>query len=124
MQGSTWSSTVATLTTLIHPDAEVRRTNIADLTAALRIAGAANCLAVITGAGSHNPGGAWWPHADNYSPQTFDQLVASLRQAVKVAEDEGVLLGLEGSTLTPLRNAQTTARRARSGRLARAPSTP
>lgn len=95
-------------TTLIHPDAQVRRDNIADLTAALRVARAAGCMAVITGAGSHNPGSAWWPHPDNYSRQTFDRLVESLREAVKPAEDEGVLLGLEGSTLTPLRDAQTT----------------
>jgi sugar phosphate isomerase/epimerase len=95
-------------TTLIHPDPHVRQDNITRLTAALRVAGAAGCMAVITGAGSHNPGSAWWPHPRNYSRETFDALVDSLREAVKPAEDEGVLLGLEGSALTPLRNAQTT----------------
>jgi sugar phosphate isomerase/epimerase len=94
-------------TTLIHPAAEVRRDNIADLTSALRLARAAGCMAVITGAGSYNPGNNWWPHPENYSRATFDRLVESLREAVKAAEDEGVLLGLEGSTLTPLRNAHT-----------------
>jgi sugar phosphate isomerase/epimerase len=94
-------------TTLVHPDAQVRRENIADLASSLRIARAAGCMAVITGAGSLNPGGAWWPHPDNYSRETFDRLVDSLREAVKPAEDEGVLLGLEGSTLTPLRSAET-----------------
>jgi sugar phosphate isomerase/epimerase len=93
-------------TNLVHPDPQVRRENIADLAAALRVARAAGCMAVITGAGSLNPGSAWWPHPENYSRQTFDRLVASLREAVKPAEDEGVLLGLEGSTLTPLRSAQ------------------
>jgi sugar phosphate isomerase/epimerase len=95
-------------TTLIHPDPSVRRENIADLAAALRVARVAGCMAVITGAGSHNPGSQWWPHPDNYSRQTFDRLIESLREAVKPAEDEGVLLGLEGSALTPLKNAQTT----------------
>jgi len=95
-------------TNLIHPDAQVRRENIADLKAAVQVARAAGCMAVITGAGSRNPGGAWWPHPDNYAPETLERLVDSLRQAVKPAEDEGVLLGLEGSALTPLRDAQTT----------------
>jgi sugar phosphate isomerase/epimerase len=92
---------------LVHPDAAVRREHIASLGVALRVASAAGCMAVISGAGSRNSGNAWWPHSDNYSSETLDRLVASLREAVKPAEDEGVLLGLEGSTLTPLRDART-----------------
>ena len=95
---------------LIHPDAQVRRAHIADLADAVRVARAAGCMAVISGAGSHNSGSMWWPHPDNYSLETFDRLVDSLREAVKPAEAEGVLLGLEGSALTPIRDA-TSARR-------------
>jgi sugar phosphate isomerase/epimerase len=92
---------------LVHPDPHVRREHISDLRDAIRVARGAKCMAVISGAGSHNPESMWWPHPDNYSHETVDRLVGSLREAVKAAEDEGVLLGLEGSALTPIRNAQT-----------------
>jgi sugar phosphate isomerase/epimerase len=96
------------LTNLVSPDANDRRRNVASLREAFRVARAAGCPAAITGAGSLSPHGAWAPHPDNYAPETLDRLIATLREAVKGAEDEGVILGLECHTVTPLNNARTT----------------
>lgn len=47
-------------TTLIAPDIAVRQRNLDSLREACRVAAAADCPAVIVGAGSHNPRGAWF----------------------------------------------------------------
>ncbi len=96
------------LTTLVSPDPAIRAANIAALREAFRVARAAGCPAVITGAGSMNPKGQWTPHPDNYAPETRDRLIDTAKEAVKIAEDEGVLLGLECHTVTALRDARTT----------------
>ncbi len=95
-------------TNLVSPDAAVRRQNVASLREAFRVARAAGCPAVITGAGSLDPRGAWLPHPDNNTEKTRERLITSLREASKAAEDQGVILGLECHTVTALSNAQTT----------------
>lgn len=95
-------------TNLVAPDVTSRRKDLASLREAIRVAKAAGCPAVITGAGSCDPRGAWLPHPENFAPETLDLLVASLREVVKGAEDEGVILGLECHTVTPLKDALTT----------------
>jgi sugar phosphate isomerase/epimerase len=97
-------------TVLVKPDDAARREQVASLHQAFRVAKAAGCPAVITGAGSLNRRGAWFPHPENRAPATLDRLIAALREAVKGAEDAGVLLGLECHTLTPLWDAATAAR--------------
>jgi sugar phosphate isomerase/epimerase len=95
-------------TNLVARDDAVRQAGVAGLREACRVARTAGCPAVITGAGSLNPKSAWFPHPDNFEHATLDRLVASLKEAVKGAEDAGVLLGLECHTVTPLRDAPTT----------------
>lgn len=94
-------------TTLIAPDIAARRQNLADLREACRVAKAAGCPAVITGAGSHNPRGAWFAPPDNKRRETLNQLIATLREAATLAEEAGVLLGLECHTVTPLKDVAT-----------------
>lgn len=96
------------LTTLVHPDAEVRRDNLATLRDACRVARHFGCPAVITGAGSLAPNNQWAPHPDNRRPETIDRLVGALREAVKGAEQEGVVLALECHVVTPLYDVKTT----------------
>lgn len=95
-------------TTLIHPDVAVRKQNVENLCEALRVAKALGCPAVITGAGSMNPNGQWFPHPENYSTVVRDRLVASLREASRAAETEGLVLAVECHTTTPLKDAATT----------------
>jgi sugar phosphate isomerase/epimerase len=52
--------------------------------------------------GSMNPRGAWLPHPQNRSQQVFDRLVDSARQACRVAENEGMMLAVEGGVVSPL----------------------
>jgi sugar phosphate isomerase/epimerase len=95
-------------TDLVNPDDGVRRAQVADLREAFRVARAAGCRTVITGAGSLNPRGAWLPHPENRAPATRDRLIASLKEAARAAEELGVPLGLECHTVTPLWDATTT----------------
>ncbi len=52
--------------------------------------------------GSLNPEGSWYPHPDNFRPETFDALVDSLKQVCIAAESEGVMLAVEGHALSIL----------------------
>ena len=52
--------------------------------------------------GSMNRKGAWLPHPENRSQAVFDRLVDSARQVCKVAENEGVMLAVEGGVVCPL----------------------
>jgi sugar phosphate isomerase/epimerase len=52
--------------------------------------------------GSLNPRGHWLPYPGNTSPETIDRLIRSLREVVTAAEDEGVVLALEGGIPSPL----------------------
>jgi sugar phosphate isomerase/epimerase len=93
---------------LVDADNAAREAHVASLRHAFRVARAAGCPAVITGAGSRNPKGAWLPHPENRSPEVRDRLVAALRAASRAAEEAGVLLGLECHTVTPLYDAAAT----------------
>jgi sugar phosphate isomerase/epimerase len=95
-------------TNLVDADNHAREAHVASLRHAFRVARAAGCPAVITGAGSRNPKGAWLPHPENRSPEVRDRLVAALRAASRAAEEAGVLLGLECHTVTPLYDAAST----------------
>jgi sugar phosphate isomerase/epimerase len=92
---------------LVNTDPAVRSRDIRALEAALKVAAAlggstSHGPAVITGSGSLNPKGAWFPHPDNRNPVTTARLVASLKEAMKAAEDLGVILALECHAFTAL----------------------
>lgn len=52
--------------------------------------------------GSVNPRGSWYPHPDNHRPETFETLIASVKEVCAAAESEGVVLAVEGHTLSIL----------------------
>ncbi|MEX0927615.1 MAG: sugar phosphate isomerase/epimerase family protein [Dehalococcoidia bacterium] len=56
--------------------------------------------------GSLNPRGAWLPHPENRSDKVFDRLVDSGKQVCKVAENEGIMMAIEGGVVCPLYSAQ------------------
>jgi sugar phosphate isomerase/epimerase len=90
--------------TLVHPDEDARREATRTLCAALRVAGWLGARSVDTGPGSMSPRGPWWPDPYNYTPEARDQLVKSVREAARAAEEHGVLLCLEGHQLVTLRS--------------------
>jgi sugar phosphate isomerase/epimerase len=80
---------------LVHADASVRRAGVRTLQHALRAAADCGAQMVISGPGSLNPRGHWWPHPGNHTPAAEDALVASLREAVGACEEHGVPIALE-----------------------------
>jgi sugar phosphate isomerase/epimerase len=52
--------------------------------------------------GSLNPKGGWMPHPLNHSDEVFDRLVDSTKQICTVAENEGIMLAVEGGTVCPI----------------------
>ena len=94
---------------LVHPDEERRSAGIRGLGALCRIARWVAAPTVYVRPGSLNPNGAWWPHPENHTQQTFDRLVDSMRRVCLDAEQEDVILGIEGHVLSPLDSAQRIA---------------
>ena len=56
--------------------------------------------------GSLNPNGPWMPHPGNRSDEVLDRLVDSAREFCRAAEDEGVMVAVEGGAVSPLYSAR------------------
>ena len=80
---------------LIHPDRARRQAAVRTLQHAIRVAADLGADMVMSGPGSLNPRGPWWPHRDNHTPETEDRLVESLREATRACEVHGVPIALE-----------------------------
>ena len=52
--------------------------------------------------GSLNPKGGWTPHPENHSNEVWDRLVDSTKQICQVAENEGIMIAVEGGTVCPV----------------------
>ena len=52
--------------------------------------------------GSVSPRGSWYPHPDNFKPETFETLIDSAKQVCAAAASEGVVLAVEGHVLSIL----------------------
>jgi sugar phosphate isomerase/epimerase len=87
---------------LVHPDAAVRREGVEALASVIRAAVTLGAGNVYVRPGSLNAAGPWTPHPENHRPETRDRLVESLRLLAPRAEEAGMLLALEGHTVSPL----------------------
>ena len=56
--------------------------------------------------GSLNPKGPWLPHPGNRSDEVFDRLVDSARKFCRAAEEQGVMVAVEGAAVSPLYSAR------------------
>jgi len=56
--------------------------------------------------GSLNPKGGWMPHPENHSERVFDRLVDSTKQICQVAENEGIMMAVEGGAVCPIYSPQ------------------
>lgn len=92
----------ATYPALVHPDETARAAAIRQVQTAVRGAKHLDAIYFLIRSGSLNLGGNYWPHRDNHTAQTEARLVDSLRQVCRVAEDEGVTLGMECHVISPL----------------------
>lgn len=93
---------------LVTPDETSRSQSVRTLQAALRLAGWMGARGIDTGPGSMSPDGVWFPHPDNWTDVCRRQLVKSLKEAARAAEDAGVFLSLEGHQLVTLESPEVT----------------
>ncbi|MDA1279043.1 MAG: sugar phosphate isomerase/epimerase [Chloroflexi bacterium] len=56
--------------------------------------------------GSLNPKGGWMPHPKNHSQEVWDRLVDSTKQICSVAENEGIMIAVEGGVVCPVSSPQ------------------
>ena len=56
--------------------------------------------------GSLNPKGGWLPHPQNHSPEVWDRLVDSTKQICRVADNEGIMIAVEGGAVCPVSTPQ------------------
>jgi sugar phosphate isomerase/epimerase len=95
---------------LVTPDETARRESVRVVQAALRLAGWMGARGIDTGPGSMNPDGPWFPHPDNWTANAEAQLVRSLRECARAAEDNGVFLSLESHQLVTPRSPEIALR--------------
>lgn len=92
---------------LVSRDDDRRAQGIATLRAAVDVCARLQGDNLYVRPGSLHDEGHWWPHPENHHPITLDRLVDSLRQVAATAEDAGVILAIEGHTVSPLNTAAT-----------------
>ncbi|MCC7446084.1 MAG: sugar phosphate isomerase/epimerase [Anaerolineae bacterium] len=93
---------------IIARDEDVRRAGVQGALAVAKLAASMGVKESGVRPTSLNPRGDWWPHPDNYKPETEDRLVKSLCDILEVAEDIGVDIVLEAGVTTTLRSAAVT----------------
>ena len=87
---------------LVNPDEGLRAEGIKGMQALCHYGVELNSRSVYMRPGSLNPNGHWWAHPGNYTDETFDRLVDSVRQVCRTAETEGVQVAIEGHVQTTL----------------------
>jgi sugar phosphate isomerase/epimerase len=95
---------------IISHDERVRQAGVAGARDIVKLAAKMN----VPGSGvrptSLNPRGDWWPHPDNYAPETEERLVKSLKEIIATADDYGVDIILETHLTSTLNSAQAIRR--------------
>jgi len=93
---------------LVSPDEKVREEAISFVKNMCLITSKLGAPNTYLRPGSVNPNGPWLPHPENHSNKVFDRLVDSTKKICSVAEDEGVMLSLEGGYVSPIYSARRT----------------
>jgi len=93
---------------LVSPDENIRKDSILFVKNMCLLTSKLNAPNTYLRPGSVNPDGPWLPHPENHSDKVFDRLIDSTREICSVAENEGVMLSLEGGYVSPIYSAQRT----------------
>jgi sugar phosphate isomerase/epimerase len=95
---------------IISPDEDVRRAGVEGARDIARLAARMGVRESGVRPTSLNPRGDWWPHPDNYKPETEERLVRSLTEILETAEECDVDIILETHVTTTLNAPQTIQR--------------
>ena len=93
---------------LVSPDENIRKDAISFVKNMCLLTSKLNAPNTYLRPGSVNPDGPWLPHPENHSDKVFDRLIDSTREICSVAENEGVMLSLEGGYVSPIYSARRT----------------
>ncbi len=95
---------------MIHPDLQQREDGLRQL-GVLAAACAGLGTSVITlSTGTRDPDDMWRRHPDNDTPQAWDDLLTSMREAVRLAEQAGMTLAFEPEVANVVDSAQKARR--------------
>jgi sugar phosphate isomerase/epimerase len=95
---------------IVSPDENVRRAGVEGARDIVKLAARMGVTESGVRPTSLNPNGDWWPHPDNYKPETEDRLVRSLNEILQTAEDYGITIVLETHVTTTLNSAHSIRR--------------
>ena len=87
---------------LVAEDENVRKNEIKFVKRMVNVSSRLGCPNTYLRPGSLNPKGGWTPHPKNHSAEVWDRLVDSTKQICHVAENEGVMIAVEGGTVCPV----------------------
>jgi sugar phosphate isomerase/epimerase len=95
---------------ILSPDEDVRRSGVEGARAIARLAAQMGVPESGVRPTSLNPRGEWFPHPDNYKPETEDRLVRSLCEILETAEQHDITIVLETHVTTTLNTPETIRR--------------
>ena len=87
---------------LIAEDKDVRKNEIKFVKRMINVSSRLGSPNTYLRPGSLNPKGGWTPHSKNHSNEVWDRLVDSTKQICNVAENEGIMIAVEGGTVCPV----------------------
>src|SRR5262245_23163816 len=87
---------------LVHADPAARARAIEVSRGALRVARDLGAPGVVSGPGSNDARGGWYPHRENFTDASLARLIRSCRDVAGAAEEYGVQFVLKGHTLSTL----------------------
>ncbi|MEA3144792.1 MAG: hypothetical protein QOI53_191 [Verrucomicrobiota bacterium] len=94
---------------MIDPDPQARELGAKGLNRVIALAPKLGAQVVTLCTGSRDPSSMWQKHPDNDTPEAWADLLVQMEEAVRVAEDFGVTLGVEpevGNTINSVRKAR------------------
>jgi sugar phosphate isomerase/epimerase len=92
------SMTIAALSgtfNMIHPDHAIRQLGLRRLRVLTETCHAFGTSLITLSTGTRDPHNMWHTHPDNGTPEAWQDLLESLREAVPIAEQAGVILAFE-----------------------------
>ena len=109
-QGLAWMQVWGKYACIISPDETVRTAGVSQLRELCKLCAKLGVPGVGLRPTSLNPRGDWWPHADNFKPETEDRLVKSINEVLETVRDLDLNIVLETHQTSTLDSAKTIRR--------------